>query len=220
VSLCSYRRRWIEAFWQLWFISLPGVVALAMYALIHVEARFLGGWLILLSAGIVCACSLPSDTGTRRVVWSIGYAALITAAVALVLETGRDAVALGYTAFGRSSEDATIAVSLLKTLHPGDSVAVIGQGADSYWAHLAQLQIIAEIPVISASRPGHPALDFWEAGPELQQKSLAILEKTGAKAVIAGTPRFIEGTVPARISAPWKRIDGTGDYLYVFPTSP
>ena len=50
------------------------------FALVHVEARFLGGWLISTFFGrTVCACSLPTDTGTRRAVWCIGTAAVITA---------------------------------------------------------------------------------------------------------------------------------------------
>ena len=57
-------------------------------------------------------------------------------------------------------------------LHAGDHVAVIGDGTGAYWAHLARLHIVAEIPVGSASRPGLPAMDFWESEPGSQQKSI------------------------------------------------
>ena len=56
--LCGYRR-WAGGFAQLWFIWAPGVIALVMFALVHIEIRFLGGWLILLLGGAVCASSLP-----------------------------------------------------------------------------------------------------------------------------------------------------------------
>ena len=52
--LCGYRR-WAGGFAQLWFIWTPGVIALVMFALVHIEIRFLGGWLILLLGGAVCA---------------------------------------------------------------------------------------------------------------------------------------------------------------------
>ena len=207
--LCSHRRRWTEGVWQLWFIWVPGVMAPAMFALVHVEPRFLGGWLLMLFAGGVCACVLPTDDGTRRAVRCISVAALITAGAALILQASREAVGIDHAA-GRSSEDASIAVGLLNIgLHPGDRVALIGDGTGAYWAHLAQLHIVAEIPVGSASRPGHPALDFWEAGSELQQKALSILEQTGARAVIAAS-------APSIVTAQWKRIDGTGAYVCLF----
>jgi len=217
--LRSYPTRWIEGLGQLWFIWAPGVIALAMFALVHVEPRFLGGWLILLSAGAVCTCLLPTDTGTRRAVWCISAAALITAASALILQASREAVGVDHAA-GRSSEDVSIAVGLLSNgLHPGDHVALIGDGTGAYWAHLAGLRIVAEIPAGSASRPGLPALDFWESGSELQQKALRILGQTGARAVIVRTHHSVVDAVPSIIPARWRGIDGTGAYIYFFPAN-
>jgi hypothetical protein len=218
--LANCHRLWIDGFRQLWFVWMPGAMALAMFALVHVESRFLGGWLILLFAGAVCACSLPADIGTRRAVQCIGAAALITAGLSLILQASREAVGIDHAA-GRGSHDASIAVSLLNSgLHPGDQVALIGNGTEAYWAHLARLQLIAEIPAGISSRPGHPAMDFWESGSEQQQKALAILEKTGAKAVIAGSQQSITASVPSIVPPPWKKIDGTGAYVYFFPATP
>jgi hypothetical protein len=218
--LSNYRARWIEGLGRLWFIWAPGVIGLSMFALVHVEPRFLGGWLILLSAGAVCACSLPTDTGTRRAVWCIGTAAVITAGAAMILAASREAVGADYEA-GRSPFNASIAVFLLNNgLRPDDEVALIGNGFLAHWAHLARLHLVAEIPAGIASGPGHPAMDFWESGPEQQQRALGILGQTGAKAVIAGSPYSIEGSVPSIVPAPWKKIDGTGAYVYFFPANP
>jgi hypothetical protein len=218
--LTGYRTRWIEGLGRLWFIWAPGAMALVMFALVHIEPRFLGGWFILLFAGATCACLLPTDPGTRRAVWCIGAAALITAWAVLILQTSREAVGIDHEA-GRNSYNVSIAVYLLNNgLHPGDGVALIGNGTEAYWAHLAQLHLVAEIPAGIASRPGHPAIDFWESGLEQQQKALGILERTGAKAVIAGSQRSIEGSVPSIVPAPWKKIDGTGAYVYFFPAKP
>ena len=108
-----------------------------MFALVHVEPRFLGGWLILLFAGATCACSLPPDHGTRRAVWCIEAAALITTGASLILQTSREAIRIHH-ADGRNSEEASIALQLLKGgLHPGDHVALIGDGTGAYWAYLA-----------------------------------------------------------------------------------
>jgi hypothetical protein len=215
--LSSHRKRWVEGVSQLWFIWMPGAMALTMFALIHVEPRFLGGWLILLFAGGLCACSLPADAGTSRAVSCVGFATLITAGAVLLLGTSREAVGIDHEA-GRNSQDASIAVSLLSSgLHPGDRVALIGNGTGAYWAHLAQLRIVAEIPTGGASRAGRPALDFWESGPESQQKSLAILRQTGARVVISGPQSDTDVGLPAIVPSPWRKIARTGAYVYFFP---
>jgi hypothetical protein len=214
--LAGYRGRWIQVFRQLWFVWTPGAIALIMFACIHVEPRFLGGWLVTLFAGVVCACVLPPDAGTFRAVRCISTAALITAGAAVILQASREAVGIDH-AEGRSSEDATIATGLLQNgLHAGDHIAVIGDGTGAYWAHIARLHVIAEIPAGSASPPGLPAMDFWESGPESQQKALGILQGTGAKAVIAGAIPSLVDAVPSRVPVGWKRIDATRAYVYFF----
>src|SRR5215470_14498355 len=209
------RPRWRRGFWHVWPMWTPGVIALIMFALVHIEQRFLGGWLLLIFAGVICACSLPTDLGTIRVVECIGTAVLITAGASLILQAARETVGAGM-----SSRSVSIASFLLKNgLCPGDGVAVIGDGSEAYWAHLASLRLVAEIPAGITSRPGHPAMDFWESGPEQQAKALKILKETGAKAVIAGSQLSIEGAVPSIVPAPWEKITGTGAYVYFFPVS-
>jgi hypothetical protein len=217
LMVCHVRGRWTENLRRTWFIWIPGVSALVMFALVHVEQRFLGGWLVLLVAGIVCACKLPPEPGMRKAVWYICVAALITAGMSVLLQTSREAVGIDH-AEGRSSHDAAIAEFLLSNgLHPGDSVALIGDGSFAYWAHLARLHVVAEMPtrvVLS-----YPALDFWESDAEEQQRALAIFERTGATAVIAGWQDSLAGSVPSIVPPPWKRIGRTGAYVYFFPVN-
>jgi hypothetical protein len=115
-----------------------------------------------------------------------------------------------------------IAVFLLNNgLQRGAQVAVIGDGSYAYWAHLARLHIVAEIPANYWSPEAHPARDFWESGSEQQQKALNILERAGADVVIAaGAPLSTAGSVPSTIMPPWKKIDGTDAYVYFFHTIP
>jgi hypothetical protein len=205
--LCG--ERWGEGLKRLWLIWTPGAIALVMFALIHVESRYLGGWLILCFAGVVCACSLPTNAATRAV-WCISAAALITTGTSLILQASREAVGSDHE-LGRSSQDVSLAASLLNSgLHPGDQVALLGDGIVAYWAHLARLHPVAEIPA---------PLDFWESRPEQQQDALRILERTGAKAVVAGWQHSDFGLAPSSVPPPWKRINGTGVYVYFFPTN-
>ena len=213
--LAGYRNRWVKGLSQLWFVWVPGAIAVLMFALIHVEVRFLGGWLVMLFAGSVCACLLPADAGTRRAVRYIGAAALITAGAAVLLQASREAIGIDRAA-GRSPQEALIAAGLLQNgLHPGDHIAIIDDGTGAYWAHLARLRIIAEIPAGNGSHLS--ALDFWESGPEVQQRALGILERTGAKAVIAGSPEDSPAaSAPSIVRPSWKKIDETSAYVYFF----
>lgn len=214
VLFATHQGRWIRAVEQFWFIWLPGMVALLMFALVHIEVRFLGGCLIMLFAGVVCACWLPASDSTRRAIGYIGLAVLITAGASLVSRVGEEALGADY-APGRSASHAQIAVFLLNNgLKPGDTVAVIGFGSEAYWAHLARLHVVAEIPARITMNQAHPALDFWESGSEQQQKALKILEGTGAKAVIAGSQISPLGSVPSFIPPGWKKIQGTWAYVY------
>ena len=214
--LPGHRRRWIDSFCRLWFVWAPGIAALTMYALILVEPRYLGGWLIMLFAGMICASVFPPDASTLRAVRCIGTAALFMVGASAILQTSREAVGIDH-AEGRSSEDATIATGLLQNgFHSGDRIAVIGDGTGAYWAHLAHLQIIAEIPGSSASRQGLPAMDFWESGPDSQRRALDILQGTGAKAVIAGAIPSLVNSIPSRVPGGWRRIDATPAYVYFF----
>jgi hypothetical protein len=219
VLLTGFRKHWIRGLSQLWFMWVPGLAALTMYALIHDEPRYLGGWLMLLFAGAISACSLPTDAGTRRAVRCIAIATLITAGVAVILQASREAVGIDYTA-SRTSRNAAIAGFLLSNgLHPGDGIALIGNGSEAYWAHLARLHLVAEIPAYITSRPGHPSLDFWESRTEQQRMALEILQRTGARAVIAGSQDSLAASVPSTVPPPWEKIGRTGAYIYFFPAN-
>jgi hypothetical protein len=220
IILALLARRWSRRVWHFWFIWAPGVAALLMFALVHVESRFLGGWLILLFAGAICACSLPADRSILFAVSCVGIATLGTVGAAQVTQATEEALRSDH-AGGRSPRNALIATFLLHNgLHQGDQVAVIGDGMYVYWAHLARLHVVAEIPANTKLYEAHPALDFWESGSEQQKHSLRILEQTGAEAVIAFPQGLVEGSVPSITSAPWKKIDGTDAYVYFFHANP
>jgi hypothetical protein len=214
------RRSWTKTFMQLWFMWAPGAIALLMFALIHVEPRFLGGWLILLLAGAVCASYPPTDGSAKGIAGCIGVAVLTTVGAMVASLASQEALGIDHAA-GRSPRNAMIADFLLRSgLHPGDHVALIGYGTEAYWAHLAGLQIVAEIPAHITSDQSRPALEFWESSSEQQQKALDILQQTGADAVVAGSQLSLEGSVPSAVPPQWRRISGTDACVYFFHPNP
>jgi hypothetical protein len=63
-------------------------------------------------------------------------------------------------------------------IQPGDKVAVIGYGFDSFWARLARVQIVAEML-------GAEADPFWLGDPALQSDVLQAFATAEARAVVA-----------------------------------
>ena len=75
------------------------------------------------------------------------------------------------------------------------------------WAHLARVQIIAEVFYF----PGLPedvANDFWNADPLTQERVIQRLSQTGARAVISQDKPSGPG------AARWLEMGTTGYYLY------
>jgi hypothetical protein len=94
-----------------------------------------------------------------------------------------------------------------QTLHnlgidPGDKVAIIGYGFDSFWARLARVRIVAEMLSYEADA-------FWEGDPSFQAEVLQAFASTGAKAIVAEN-------VPSHVSlSGWHRIGSSNYYVYV-----
>lgn len=83
-------------------------------------------------------------------------------------------------------------------IHTGEEVGFIGDVLDCYWAHLAGVKIVAEIPP-------EGAFVFWTSSSEEQDRILKVFTKSGANVVVTDL------SVPSVVSASWQRI-GTTDY--------
>lgn len=90
-------------------------------------------------------------------------------------------------------------------IHPGDTVACLGEAAcrgDSYWARLAQVNIRTEI-FADTKTP----MEVWQSADLMT--TLSVLRSTGAKAVIAN---FEQGMPPP---GDWQRL-GSGNYFVLY----
>ena len=93
-------------------------------------------------------------------------------------------------------------------LKPGDKVAHIGQALKpwSYWARLAQVQIIAEM---------RPADSFWGADDSVRARVMDAFAKTGARAVVARAGYGDERSGTVEIAAAgWRRVGDSHHYVY------
>jgi hypothetical protein len=86
-------------------------------------------------------------------------------------------------------------------LRQGDRVGFIGESFTAFWARLARVRIVAEIP------PQH-AREFWSADPDRRSDALGTFADAGAVAVVADT-------VPeALVARGWQTIGDTGYAVY------
>jgi hypothetical protein len=86
-------------------------------------------------------------------------------------------------------------------IRPGDKVAALGTSFEVYWARLARVRVVAEIP--DGSVP-----EFWAADPTMKSKAIAVLFSTGAKAIVAADVPRTSGLVE------WQSIGTTGFFVY------
>jgi hypothetical protein len=87
--------------------------------------------------------------------------------------------------------------------HNIGTLAVIGAGNFSYWAHLAHLRIVAEIMQMDGN-------DFWSLADPEREKFFAAFRSTGAQWLIAQPPAVL---VPALANS-WEPIGSTSYYRY------
>jgi hypothetical protein len=167
----SFLYRWAKEFY-LW---APAFIAMLGYALIHVETRFLPGFLLIFWLSLFAAVSIPDSAASRKVVWCVSMAIALTAGVRILHNAFYE---VGRVSGHQINIHWDVAEQLRQLgVRPGDKVASIGSGFDAYWAHLAGVTIVAEIPESDAG-------NFWMADPETKAKVFSLFEKYGAKAVV------------------------------------
>ncbi len=177
------------ALFPLWLVGLAGV---SMYALVHVEDRYVGAFFLLLWLGLLAG--LAFSTRGRKV--AIGVACAMTAGVllTLILQARRD-----YLHPHERNQQAVVASMLPNYgVHVGDAVARISSSPDLGWARAARVTIVSEVDWQQGAR------SFWTDSPQTQQQVLAAIAGTGAKIVVG---RLVGRSAPQD----WQRL-GNSDY--------
>ena len=88
-------------------------------------------------------------------------------------------------------------------VQPGQAVAIIGSGWDGmFWARLARVHIVAQIPAENAD-------DFWHiSDSRVKAGVFDAFAKAGAKAVVS------EETLPSEGFADWQRVGDTSYHVH------
>ena len=181
-----------------WDLFTVPFAVIGLYMLVHFETRFAAAFVALIWLTAFASLRIPSDPSSRRTA-GICLVALVcimvlsvTAEIARIYVNGCPDSALG---------DVRVAQQL--NLPIGTPVAVIGPGNYAYWAHLAQLRIVSEVPDVNQ-------IAFWRLPSDKRQQVYQTLGKTGAAWLIAEPPAVLIG----HLDEGWQPIGDTGDYRY------
>ena len=202
-------RDYFKTFLAGWVIWLPALAGLGMYALVRVEPRYVAPFTATLWISLFVATRLPKKDGFQQFAQCAVAAVVVTTCAYIVRTEISDFHSI---LRGSPSEQVEVAAGLRKLgVLEGQSLATIGIPRDSYyWARLAHVRVIAEIPTPNVNQ-------YWFAPSSTQENVRSLFAQTGAVAIVTDTvPTAVvypESSSPASFPG-WERIGGTSYFLF------
>jgi 4-amino-4-deoxy-L-arabinose transferase-like glycosyltransferase len=198
---------------RFWFLLLPSVAALAIYAMVHFEPRYLAPFLSTLLLVLLLSPRMAAGDLSRRLVTAVAGLLIFMFFVPIgspslhVKEFVRDVA-------GRSHPDPNAPAAVAEAmahlgLRPGDRIAALQWAIcdTSTWARLARVQIAGEV-YFWPTRPESLGNDFWKADPQSQQAVIRAFSTTGARFIISRFPP------PGGQATGWERVGASDYYAY------
>ncbi len=201
VSVLVVRRKllgWGRSSSGTWLVFLPSGAAVAMYSLVHIEFRYFAPFPLMLLMWALSRMKIATGAGPL-LVKRFQLVIILAPAFAIAWAAGRDF----YDVVRNKPYEPWLVAQQLHQMgiSPGTDVGYIGTGLDAYWAHLAGVRIIVEIPDEQQSR-------FISAGAARRRQVLTLFSSVGAKAVVtknAGAANSADG---------WRPIPGTHHFIW------
>ena len=184
-----------------WLLILPSAAALAMYSLVLVEFRYVAPFALMLMLWTLARVRIVVGA-EPRLLRRFHLVVILAPALAVGWAVARD---IYDVIFNKPYEPWVVAQQLHAMGIPsGTDVGYIGTGLGAYWAHLAGVRIIVEIPNIEQPR-------FVAADAARRQQVLALFSSVGARAVVT---RNVDAANPAD---GWRQIPGTHHFIWQQP---
>jgi len=181
-----------------WLIILTLIAPLAMYALVLVEFRYVAPYALMLLLESLSRLKIVLGAEPASVK-RLQQIMLLAPALAISWAVTRD---VHDVVRNEPYEPLVVAQQLhIMRIPAGTDVGYIGTGLDAYWAHLAGVRIIAEIP--DGEEPRYVAADAIR-----KHRVLALFSSTGARAVITKNPAV------ANSADGWRAIPGTRHFIW------
>jgi hypothetical protein len=183
---------------RIWLVGLPSLATLAMYSLVQVEQRYVSPFVLMLLLWILSSARVSMQGLGKRAVLAV----IVGLALATAWPVTRD---LQAGIANRPYEHWEVAVGLHEMgIPPGTEVGTIGSGLPAYWAHLAGVRIIAEIPEKDRA-------SFFGGDSVKKREALRKFLEVGAKAVVTKNVSAADATDG------WQEVGQTHYYLWPAP---
>jgi hypothetical protein len=201
--LSGSRQSRVASLLTYWYVALPPLAILAMYSLVWVEPRFIAGSWLILTFALLAGIRLPKGTMSKNAFRGAAYGLSLYAfcQIAMPLAIATVATARSIAGAGKPHVQWETAMDLRAMgLRPGEEVASLGYGGSAYWARLARLRIVAEVPEESVAR-------YWTVEAADRARVAEALGAYGVKAMVAN------GIQPGAEAEGWTPVGGTGFYV-------
>jgi hypothetical protein len=214
VLLFASGRRWlvVKDLSRYWFLILPCSGALALYAMIHVELRYLAPFYVGFLLPFLFAVHLPPSDDSRRLCSAVAILVLAMFFVPVASPS------LNITGFvrdmrGRSLPDPDSPEQVVKEMYKlglrsDDKIASLEYSlyGMSTWARLARARIVAEV-YYWPERPETVASNFWKADSAAQARVIQALAGSGATFIVTGF-------APSENGLGWQQVGSSHYYVY------
>jgi 4-amino-4-deoxy-L-arabinose transferase-like glycosyltransferase len=188
-----------------WAIAIPALASFLLYALVHIEWRFVGAQATILFLFVFSGIAFPDRARARRQGWSMVVAIVFISGLVVGLVVLNSIT----SSIGPVYADAAAALSGIG-LRPGDRVGLVwneqwfvGATEGGFVPRLLRLKITAEETEADA---------FWRMPEAEAAKTLDSMRKGGVRTVLALD-------VPAAAKPGWQRLGMTRYYAYVFTSN-
>jgi 4-amino-4-deoxy-L-arabinose transferase-like glycosyltransferase len=207
------RRRWliVKDIAEHWSLLIPAIMALSMYFLVFAASRYVAPFILLLWLGVFSGIRLPDSEESRRL---LRYITILIVLVMMITST-RQLIKNRHHFPDNTHWRIADAIKQMGVL-PGDKVASIGYSHPHFWARLARVRIVAEIPDENVDY-------FWKAKNEAQFKVIDTFAGTGAKVIVTKirsnqiSPVDRQKIVISDSYFDWQQIANSDYYVYKIP---
>ncbi len=181
-----------------WLVILPSVAALAMYSLVLVEFRYVAPFALMLMLWTLARVRIVAGA-EPQLLRRFHLVVILAPALAVGWAVARDL----YDVIRNKPYEPWVVAQQLHAMGiaPGTDMGSLGSGGDAYWAHLAGVRIVVEIPYTDLPR-------FIAADAARRQQVFALFSSVGARAVIT---RNADAANPAD---GWRQIPGTHHFIW------
>jgi hypothetical protein len=196
----------------LWLIlCVPGVCGIGLFALVHLEMRYVAPFVFLLVSGLVLFPRYGAMNHDRKALVSWAARLMVVTLLAMLVHGAADQTrrALESSARVASFEDAFQEYASVKRflsqrgVTEGLQVGVVGS-PPTYWARMARLRIVARVP---------DTADFLKVEPATRSRAVGSLARCGVKALVGRGSAFAE-----LAGEGWQLVPGTREYFVLFPS--